>query len=327
MATSSSYNFSTTRDTIINDALLYIGAVGEGETPAAAAVTESARMLNMLMKSWAGDGMPLWSLKRGYILPFTEESSISTSSHVVTNYDSTTISADEASGQTTLSVTTSTNMAASDQIGIEMDDGTMHWTTISSVPDSTSVIIATAIDDTAAAGNYVYWYTASADRIPVRPLRVTDANILKTSDNSSWEITVDERTDYYNLGNRTTEGTPNRIYYNPILGTRAADPTSSSTWYGEFFVYPRFNSGDYVIEFTYHEPMQDFDASTDNPYWPQEFYLPLMMELSALLGPRYGMPIEERKAMFAEAELYRLAALDSIYEEGSVFIQPEDENA
>jgi hypothetical protein len=38
------------------------------------------------------------------------------------------------------------------------------------------------------------------------------------------------------------------------------------------------------------------------------------------------MPIEERKAMFAEAELYRMAALDSIREEGSVRIQPEDEN-
>src|SRR3990167_9540648 len=211
MAAPASYNFTVTRDNLITDSLLHSGAIGEGETPSANAVTEAARILNMLVKLRASEGMPLWMVRRGIILPVTEVSSINTTSHIVTVYESTTISTAEASGQTTLSVTTSTNMAASDQIGIEMDDGTMHWTTISSVPDSTSVIIATAIDDEAASGNYVYWYTASADRIPVRPLRVTDANILKTSDNSSWEITVDERTDYYNLGNRTTEGTPNRI--------------------------------------------------------------------------------------------------------------------
>src|SRR3990167_836585 len=311
MATSCSYDFSTSRDTIIKDALLYLGAIGEGETPAADAVTEAARMLNMLMKSWAGDGMPIWSLKRGYILPFTEASSISTSSHVVTNYDSTTISADEASSQTTLSVTDSTDMAASDQIGIEMDDGTMHYTTISSVPDGTSVIVATAIDDEASSGNLVYWYTASADRIQ-RPIRVFDMQLKNETAVTSNPINQVGRQEYFDLSDKTSEGSTNHVYYDPELGN------------GTFHVFPRFQNGDTVIEFSFHRPFQDFDAAGDEPDCPQEFYLALTVGLAAIIGPKYGVSLKERQQLLIESKMYKTEALDSIYPEGSVFLQPDN---
>jgi hypothetical protein len=322
MASPNSYNSTTTRDLLIEDAMKHVNLLGEGESPSAAAVTENARILNMMLKLRASE-IPLWAIRRGIILPFTESSSINTNSHVVINYDTTTISTDEAASQTTLSVTDSTGMSDDDNIGIEMDDGTMHWTTISSVPNGTSVIVAVAIDDEASAGNMVYWYTASADRV-VRPLRIMDANILKVSDDSSWEVTVDERKDYFNLSKRTTTGTPNRIFYDPVLGSRVADPATAAEWYGTIYVYPQFNNGDYVIEFTYQEPMQDLDSATDNPYWPQEFYLPIMLELAALLGPKAGVDLKERQALFAEAKMYRDEALETITEEGSMFLMPED---
>lgn len=321
MAAPNSYNFVVTRDQLITDALLHIGAIGEGETPSANAVTESARVLNMLLKLRANE-IPVWSKSRGYILPFTEASSIASNSHVVTTYVTTTLSAAEASGQTVVSVTSSTGMTASDQVGIEIDDGTMHWTTISSVDSSTQITIAVATDGAAASGNRVYTYTASTGRVQ-RPLRVLDANILQVTDNVSWPITVDEYKDYFNLGDRASEGTPNRIMYYPGLGTRAADPTSSTTWYGTFYVHPRFENGDYVIEFTYLEPMQDLDATGDHPYIPQEFYMPVWLELAALLAPRYGVSIEERRSLFSEAEKYRMAALETTQEGGSLFLQPE----
>jgi len=326
MAAPNSYNFTVTRDGIITDAMLHIGALGEGETASANSLTEASRILNMLLKLRAADGMPLWAIRRGIILPFTEVSSINTISHVVTTYVTTTISADEASAQTVLSVTSSAGMTAADQVGIECDDNTMHWTTIASVDSATQITVDTALDAAASSGNRIYSYTASTGRVQ-RPLKVFNANLLEVSSGNSHEITVEERTDYFNLGNRTTAGTPNRIFYDPILGTRAADPTSSTTWYGTFYVYPRFNNGDYVIEFTYQEPMQDVDSSTDNPYIPQEFYLPIVLEMGALLGPRYGVSKEERSALFAEAKMYRDEALETIQEQGSLFLQPEDANA
>src|SRR3990167_893095 len=264
MSSSNSYTFAVTRDQLITDSLLYIGAISESETPTSAAISEAARLLNMIVKLRAADGMPLWALKRATILPETGVSSMNTTGHIVSSYVNTTISADEASGQTVLSVTSSTGMTAADQVGVEMDDGTMHWTTIVSVDSSTQITITTAIDDTAASGNRLYSYTASTDRVQ-RPIRIINANILEVTGGASWEITIEERQDYFNLGNRTTEGTPNRIYYDPRLGSSTADPATAANWFGTIFIYPRFNSGDHIIEFTYQRPFQDFDAAGDHP--------------------------------------------------------------
>jgi len=324
MAAPNSYNFAVSRDNLITDALLHMNALGQGESASSAQLSESARILNMMLKLRANE-VPTFSVRRGTILPVTETSSISTISHVVTNYDTTTISSAASNTDVQLTVTTTSGMAGSDQIGIEMDDGTMHWTTISSVDSATLVTVADAIDDDAAVGNYVYWYTASADRI-LRPLRVMDANYLNIADSSTAPINIDSRKDYYSLGDRTSAGSPpNRIFYDPILGDRTADPTSSSTWYGTFYVYPRFTTGDYVIEFTYQEPMQDLDAASDNIYVPQEFYLAVMLELAALLAPRYGVPVADRRVMMAEAKMYREEALETIREEGSLFLQPDSQ--
>src|SRR5687768_7788177 len=113
MATTNSYNFVVTRDQLITDALLNIQAIGEGETPSANAVTEAARLFNMLCKLRAADGMPLWAIKRGVILPVTGVSSVSTVSHIVQagSYVETAISADEASGQTVLTVDSITGIS------------------------------------------------------------------------------------------------------------------------------------------------------------------------------------------------------------------------
>lgn len=322
MASTNSYDFTVTRDQLITDAHLYIGAIGEGESPTTAQVTEAARLLNMIVKHRATDGMPLWALKRGYMLPNTSISSMNTNSHVVTTYDSTTISAAEAAAQTTISITSGTGMADADQIGIELDDGSMHWTTISSGGGTTTPVIVSALPSAAAAGNRVYAYTASSDRVQ-RPLRIVEANVMNVVSNVSWGIDIVTRDEYFKLGGRTAEGVINQIYYEPTLGAVTADPSSSTNWYGTIFFYPRFVDGKCVVEFTYHRAYQDFDAAGDTPDFPQEFYLALMLELAALLAPKFGIEDAERKVLHAEAKMYREEALSSQYAEGSLRLVPD----
>lgn len=325
MAAPNSYNFTVTRDQLIEHSLRHISVIGEGETASAAQVSEAAILLNMMLKLRAAEGMPLMSVRRGTILPFTGASSINTNSHVVTAYDWTTLTAAAAASATVLAVTSSSGMSNSDEVGIELTSGAMHWDTITSVDSSTQITLTTGLAAAASSGGLVYAYTAASDRVQ-RPLRIMDANLLTTTTGSGYELTLEERRDYWNLSQRDTASTPNRIFYDPILGTRAADPTSSTTWYGTIYVYPRFSDGKDVIEFTYQEPMQDLDAASDNPYWPQEFYLPLMLELAALQGPKYGLELDERKALFAEAKAYREEALETIWTEGSLYLSPEREN-
>jgi hypothetical protein len=42
-----------------------------------------------------------------------------------------------------------------------------------------------------------------------------------------------------------------------------------------------------------------------------------------MLGPKFGVPIEERKQLLIEAKFYREEALATIVEEGSYYFQPD----
>lgn len=316
MAQSGSYDATVTRDNLIADAHLYIGAIGEGESPSANQVTEAARLLNMIVKLRAADGMPAWALRRGYILPFTGASSINTDSHVVTAYDTTTLSANAAAAATALTVTSITGFSASDQLGIELDDGSVDWTTVSGAPSGTTITAATGLTSAASSGNRVYGYTASSERVQ-KPIRIIDANILNATSNASWGIEVVDSNTYYDLGDRTSEGIPNQIYYTIEPSSLTALETN-----GKIFVFPRHIDGEHIIEFTYHRPYQDFDAAGDNPDFPQAFHLGLMLELASLIGPKFGVSIEERAALRNEATFYREEALKTVYPEGSLRLEP-----
>lgn len=63
MSTSSSTDFSVSRDDIIKRALRLVGALAQGETPTTDQTTEAAAALNGLVKAWQADGMPLWAIK------------------------------------------------------------------------------------------------------------------------------------------------------------------------------------------------------------------------------------------------------------------------
>lgn len=62
MTTSGVTTFNVTRDQLITSALRMIGAVAQGETPTSTQITEAAEALNMMVKAWEADGMPLWGI-------------------------------------------------------------------------------------------------------------------------------------------------------------------------------------------------------------------------------------------------------------------------
>lgn len=314
MTTSNSYDFSLSRDNIIDLAHQHIGAIGEGETANSSQVTEASKLLNMIIKLREADGMPLWALKRGTLLPVTGVSSIATDSHAVTTYRYTTASVAAAAGASTIVVASATGISNGDVIGIE-EAASMQWTTVNGAPAGTTVTLTATLTAAVAAGADIYVYTASSDRIQ-KPLRLIEANVLSIVNNTSWELQIEDRADYFVLGNRTTTGTPVLIYYDLV------STSNTNLDNGQFFVYPRFLNGDVVIEFTYHRPFQDFDASTDTPDFPQAFYLPIMVELASMLAPKFGVSLEERKQLLMEAKLYRDDALSTIYPEGSYQIEP-----
>mgnify|MGYP001597580572 FL=1 len=288
MATSGSVNFSDTRDDIIKDALVKIGAIAADETPAAADVADSARALNRMIKTWNANGLQLWIQKRATL--FLERAKHQynlgpTGDHATHSYTRTTLSADEAAGQTILSVTSETGMTVADYIGIVLDSGVSHWTTISSLATLT---VASALPTAAASGNSVYFYTSKMHR-PLRLLYAWTHDVLTNAD-IPVEIWKD-RASYFQIYNKTNDTAPTRIYYDPQLTNGVLYTNYEPLVMNE------------TLELSYHRPIEDFDAATDNPDFPQEWYEPLVYGLALRRAPDYGLSVAERTALFREAEL------------------------
>lgn len=309
MTTSASVDFSVSRDNLIGLAYQQVGLVGEGETPSSAMVTEAALLLNMLVKARMADGMPLWAIKRGYLLPFPKASSLGLGGAIqaVTGYVTTTTSAAAAAGDSTIVVTSATGISTTYAIGVWQTDNTMHYTTVNGAPSGTTVTLTAVLPVGCAIGARVYVYVTTA-RIN-RPLRIIQSNVTNVQSNNSRPMRVIAMQDYNNLPNRAAESSPNQYAYDPQLAT------------GDYYIYPRMLNQDEIIEIIFHRPFEDFDASGDTPDFPQEHYLAFMLELAALLGPKAGIPPEERKALREEAAYYHDLALSNGTPEESIKFQ------
>jgi len=125
MATSSSVNFSMTRNEIITDALMLIGALGADEALQSTDIAIANRALNRLIKSFENQAIHIW--KRSEATVFLQKSQedyvfgTGSTDYATESYVQTTLSAAEASGQTVISVSSVAGITASDYVGIVMD--------------------------------------------------------------------------------------------------------------------------------------------------------------------------------------------------------------
>lgn len=297
MSVSNSSDFTTTRDQICYDALLAVGVIKSGETPGNQIVTDTARRLNAMMKRWQKKpGMRLWTVTEATLFPQPSQVKYALAStstdHATETYYDTTISADEASGQTTLSVTSTANMTNGDYIGIIMDDGTLHWSTIASKTSST-VTINDALADSAAAGNSVFNYTTKI----VRPLKIVDArryNIASQIDTpiSESQGVLMARLDYQALPNKAQTGTINRAFYDPQRDT------------GYLYIWQAPTIVTDLVKFTWHRPIMDFDNASDNPDLPQEWIDAIVFNLAVSIAPFFGVPSEKVQQVALMAASY-----------------------
>lgn len=280
MPSSGSVDFSVSRNDIITAALQEIGVYRTGQTVSADDVTLAALRLNMIVKQWQGaadfaPGLKEWSRKRGYIFLQTSQSEYDlgpSGDNATSSYTRTTISTAEASGQTILSVTSTTGMTAADIIGIVLDSGAIHWTTIVSTGAGPTVTITTQIPSAAAAGNYVYWYTTKMRQ----PLKILTAVLRdeNTNDSPLYPMTLEE---YESLPSKTSDSDPSRYYYEFQLTN------------GMMYLDVEPNDVTKVIRIVFLSAIEDFDASSDTPDYPQVWYMPLMLQLGKILAPVFGV--------------------------------------
>lgn len=302
MATSNSYDFSMTRNDVIAAALRKCGVRSISNTDYANASTS----LNMMIKHWITRGFELWALKEVvlFLVPGTQSYTVGPSGgNAAYTFVETTVATAYVSG-TTLLVSSTTGMAVSDNIGVELDGGTMEWKTISAIPVAGQITLSSGLSGAAAVGNTVYTYTSK----PQRPVEIS--NIRHYINDRETPITPSSRSEYLALTNKTTQGMPVNVYYQPTLTN------------GTVYVWPTASDAADTLKFTAKIQLQDMDSASDDFDFPQEWYRAIVWNLAAEIMGEYGLPPEDKAEIRANAEMFLDDCLNFDGENTSVFFSP-----
>lgn len=309
MATSGTTTFSQARDSLVLDSLVDTGIIGVGYVPDANTTEFAQRTLNLMLKTWMAEGLHLWKVKDFTL--FLEKSDNtyllgpSGDNWTIDTIVSTQIKTAAVSGATSIDIDSTTGITAGDYIGIEVDDGTMHWTTVVSITDSDTLVITTGIDDDAAIDNRVFTYTTKA----ARPTALHDLRV-KDEDNNERPVNLISRNEYGNFSVKTDTGDPSNFYFQPT--------TTNATL--KCYVSPSRCTDRLVGSAEFH--IEDLTASNHDFDCPQEWLLPIRLNLGVLLMPAASAGSTEFKILKSLAQEYKDMVLGWDREQVSSFIEP-----
>lgn len=331
MAVSGTVTYRPTINTVINDALAQVGAfdIESGGTPTAAQTAMALRMANYLVKTWSTRGMQLWERRWGVIFPQLNQATFilgnpgpagdhaTLSTPMDSNFIQTTL-ASNASGTTAdlTSIVSQLNTVGSPgvtvangfNIGIELDNGTVQWTTVNGAPVGNVVTLTAALTDSASAGNYVYCYETKL----IRPLRVTEAFVRQLNGNNDTPCRIMSRQEYNMFGQKSSAGTPVQLYYDPQSNT------------GNLYIYPVFQNVQQVLFIQFEKPIDDFATVSDDFDMPQEWAEALMWNMAWRMCPAYQVPTSQAKEI-KELALFTYETIDGWDQEiASVQMQPSN---
>lgn len=281
MALSGSIDFSMTASELITAALRTAGVLRAGQSASTSQTTVGMEALNILIKSLQNRGLNLFALQKTYLfLEAAKQRYTLTSSgdHWTTNFNSTQIATAGSSGDSTIDVDSTTDISDGDYIGVKVDDGTMHWTTVNGSPAGTTVTLTAALDDDVSVDAYVYNYTTKADR----PMDVDRIVIRDTSDNDI-PVAMLSLEEYSNLTPKDAEGKVIEAYFDPQRTTSYLSvwPTTDDT-------------SDYLVLWV-QRTLNDIDASSNDLDFPQEWYKALRYQLAADLAPEFPKEVNATK--------------------------------
>lgn len=331
MASSGVVTFRLNRDQIINQALLQVGGIDpESGTPTATQVSNAAFALNLMVKTLETKGLQLWERKYGvvftqknqgvYVLgspgPAGDHATLTSNLLGVGGFIKTTLSvaAVTASATVTLSTITSSttpgiaavSIASTYNIGIQLDNGSIQWTTVNGAPAGNVITLTNILTGAAAAGNLVYSYQTKL----IRPLRILDSFYRQQAGNDV-PVRIISRDEYNRFGLKTSPGTSIQLYYDPQV----------NSGFLSLYPVPADSLGLLFIEF--QKPIEDFVASTDDFDLPQEWGEALVWNLALRLIPSYRTPELTAARIERLAGQFLKQVTDWDQEQASIYFAPD----
>ncbi len=302
MSTSGTYsNFAVSRDQIITLSLKLIRKLDEIETPSPQDITDCALLLNMIIKQQQGKtnfmpGLKTWTRVHGHLFLSSTTGQYTAGPAGVgwcTSYVGTTLSATTANGSV-IPVVSVAGVSVGDNFAVQLSNGNLYWSTVKSIL-GLNVTINGTLPAQANYGAVVYDYPITAQG--QQPIVVETASLrdINNEDAPLKLLTLQEYDWLPSKTDLTSVSDPVAIYTEFMLGNSA--------------IYTDCAGAQDVtkhIIVTYMTAVQDFNNPTDNPFYPQEYYLFLAWELAKNAAPLYGCMFtptmeEKRREAFANA--------------------------
>ncbi len=291
MATSGSTDWTLNRDGIVGSALRKLRAVDPRLTIESTHITNGTTQLNAMIKSWAMDGVELWLEQEVCLFQQynTQRYTLGPSGDncaLLTDSFKTQLASAAASGAGTITVDDDDDIDDGDYIGIQLDGGTIQWTTVNGAPAANVVTLTANTTGAAAADNYVFTYTNKISR----PLEVIEARIRDTNDNDDPLIVHHHETEFIAQTDKDSTGTVREILYTPLKTD------------GLLRTWPVCGTGDITdrIIMTIQRTIEDFDAQANNFDGPVDVLNAVIWNLALELAPEFGVNTNSGKGQSIE---------------------------
>lgn len=294
MSTSGTTTFSRNRDQLIASALRKISAFEQGETPDSAAVSEASDALNAMLKHWQASGIQIWRTAEATLFPQVSQVRYvlgASTDHATESYVETALTSAAALGASTVVLNSVTGVATTYNIGVQLDDGTIQWTTVNGAPSGSTVTLSAVLTDSAALGNRVLVYQTNL----TRPLKILDARRYRFSSAIDTPLSEMDRIEYQEMPNKTSTGAVNSFFYDRRGGTNTT---------GYIYLWPAPVSVDEAIKMTIARPIQDFTVAGDDADLPQEWIRAVEWGLADELADEYDVPEPKRTRIERRAAQY-----------------------
>jgi len=145
------------------------------------------------------------------------------------------------------------------------------------------------------------------------PLKMLQAYINVPS-SSNVKVQMDIISDYnfnYLPSNSNNTGSPINLTYQPLVN------------YGKIKIWPTPDSSNSTISIIYQRPFEYFTNGTDVLDMPEEWYNTVIYKLAVLLAPAWGIPLQARQQLRAEAKEMLDSVLSMGGEDASIYFMPE----
>lgn len=295
MATSGTVTFGRNRDQLIRSAFRKIGVFESGETPDAESVNDASDALNAMVKHWQAKGINIWTTQEAILFPQLGQNTFTlasnSSDHATESYSETVLTADALSGATAITVGSVSGIASTYNIGVQVDDGTLHWTTVNGAPVGNVVTLTVGLDDSAAAGNLVVVYQTKL----VRPLKIISARRYNFESGIDVPLFEMDRVEYMEMPNKGDASTVNSFYYDRKGGRSAS---------GLLYLWPAPATVDEAIKMTVARPIEDFSAAGNDPDLPQEWIRAIEWGLADEIADEYDVPEPKRSRIQERAQRF-----------------------